>query len=87
MVKSKSWLVGIMSLIMLAGCGKSKSTGTIDTAVLAPLFNARHTADNSVRSLKQLYCDSPSLPMRAVVSDSNAKTELSDSNAKTELSD
>lgn len=87
MIKSKSWLVGIMSLILLAGCGKSKSSGTIDTAVLTPLFNARHTADNSVRSLKQLYCDRPSLPTTSELSDLDAKAELSDLEAKVEVSD
>lgn len=48
-------LLGVVAVGLLTGCGKSKVQ--LDTAALTPLINARHTADNAVRSLKELYCD------------------------------
>jgi hypothetical protein len=51
------WGVGSISLLGIGGCGRSRDV--LDTAALTPLINARHTADNAVRSLKDLYCEQP----------------------------
>ncbi len=56
MNKQIGWGFGAaIGLVLLTGCSKSK-TG-LDTAALTPLVKARYTADSSVRSLKELYCD------------------------------
>jgi hypothetical protein len=56
MNKQIGWVLGaFIGLVLLTGCTKSK-TG-LDTAALTPLVKARYTADSSVRSLKELYCD------------------------------
>jgi hypothetical protein len=62
------WGVGAVGLLAISGCGRSRYT--LDTAALTPLINARHTADNAVRSLKDLYCDQPGAVEAGKISES-----------------
>jgi hypothetical protein len=74
----------MMALTVLTGCSKSKLA--LDTAVLTPLINARHTADNSIRSLKELYCDHAPTSVKVSPTNLNDKAALSASDDKAALS-